>query len=330
MRRRNWRQGIKGRALRLEQRLDREGRVRDVVATSAVRVGRRLDRRFHIDLDYPPTASYRLRWGHGEASHARLRALLAAHEEAYRRAQDVILGFEEDLARIDRRERDGLEPCWLNAWLPGLDGAAIYSFVRSRSPRLYLEVGSGMSTRFCARARRDAGLSTRIVSIDPAPRSVVDPLCDEVIRRPLEEADLSVFSALGAGDVVFMDGSHRVFTNSDATTFFLDVLPELAPGVLVGIHDVFLPDDYLPHFLEWHYSEQYLLAAFLLGGGDRTRPVLPSWYVGEHPELSGRMAPMWDRLGLDRLERRGFAFWMQTGSGGLSAPPRAQAGAGIC
>lgn len=47
-------------------------------------------------------------------------------------------------------------------------------------------------------------------------------------------------------DVVFLDGSHRVFMNNDASVFFLDGLPRLPPGVLVGVHDIFLPEDYGP------------------------------------------------------------------------------------
>lgn len=50
------------------------------------------------------------------------------------------------------------------------------------NPATYLEVGSGNSTRFARRAITVHGLRTRIVSIDPEPRAVVDELCDEVVR----------------------------------------------------------------------------------------------------------------------------------------------------
>jgi hypothetical protein len=77
---------------------------------------------------------------------------------------------------------DSLEPSWVNGWLPGLDGAAIYSFLRERRPSLYLEIGSGNSTLFAARARRDGDLPTAIVSIDPQPREDIDGMCDEIYR----------------------------------------------------------------------------------------------------------------------------------------------------
>jgi hypothetical protein len=46
----------------------------------------------------------------------------------------------------------------------------------------------------------------------------------------------------------------------------LDVLPALAPGVLVHVHDIFLPYEYPRHWHEesgFHWAEQYLLQAFL-------------------------------------------------------------------
>jgi len=167
----------------------------------------------------------------------------------------------------------------------GLDGVSLYCFTRKLTPRRYIEIGSGNSTLFVHRARRDGDISMEIVSIDPAPRREIDAISDTAIRQPLESIDLGVFSGLGEGDIVFLDGSHRAFMNSDVTVFFLDVLPELPPGVLVGIHDIHLPDDYLPRDAKDYYSEQYLLACYLLGEAGWLRPVLPCWYVSHHPEL---------------------------------------------
>jgi hypothetical protein len=77
--------------------------------------------------------------------------------------------------------------------------------------------------------------------LDPEPRAQIDALCDTSIRRRLEDCDLSMFDQLEAGDILFFDGSHRVFTNSDVTVFFLELMPRLKPGVIVHIHDIFLP-----------------------------------------------------------------------------------------
>jgi hypothetical protein len=203
------------------------------------------------------------------------------------------------------------EPYWRNGSFSGLDAISLYGFIRSMKPKEYVEVGSGISTKFARRAVADGSLGTRITSVDPAPRADIDALCDEVIRRPLEALDLGLFENLGARDVVLLDCSHRVFMNSDVTTFFLDVLPNLCQGVLVGVHDVFLPDDYPPEFSEFYFSEQYLLAAYLLAGGPLVQPVLACSYVSRHAGLSEGLAPLYSALSLDTsLTRSPGCFWL--------------------
>ena len=226
----------------------------------------------------------------------------------------TIASFEADLARIPRAAHDGRTPSWSNEFMPGLDSASIYAFLRSRRPQTYLEVGSGISTRFARRAIEDGKLETRIVSIDPSPRAEIDALCDQVIRQPLELVDPERLPPMGSGDVLFLDGSHRAFTGSDATVFFCDVLPRIAPGVLVGIHDIFLPDDYPEPFMERHYSEQYLLAALLLGLPEWIDLVLAADYVSKRPELAGELSPLWRRPELAGTPTQGGGFWFELGA----------------
>ena len=149
-----------------------------------------------------------------------------------------------------------------------------------------------------SRARRDGGLSTHLTSIDPAPRAEIDALCDEVIRAPLEGADLGILGRLQPGDMLFFDGSHRVFMNADTVAFFLDVLPALPPGVIVGVHDIRLPDDYPPEFAERWYSEQYLLACWLLAESPRVKPLLAA-RLRQPPHVAGEPArPAVEHAGL--------------------------------
>lgn len=263
-----------------------------------------------VDLDYPVRPVPR--WGHGRPRHPRLGALLDAGHDRYRGHLDRVLALRDDLARIPLREPPTAPgPSWLNGWLPGLDAASLYGFLVAQDPAVYLEVGSGNSTRWARRAITDHGLRTRVVSIDPAPRAEVDALCDETLRAPVEDVDPAFFDRLGPGDVLFVDNSHRCLQNSDATAVFLDVLPRLPAGVLVEVHDVFLPDDYLPEWGGRLYSEQYVLAAYLLAPGSRLRVELPAWYVSTDPELRCVLDPLWDEIGLDR-ERHGVSFWFRT------------------
>lgn len=140
-----------------------------------------------------------------------------------------------------------------------MDSVAIYGFISENKPVRYYEIGSGNSTKFAKQAIKDYKLQTRILSIDPNPRAEIDSICDQVVRKPLEEVNLNIFEDLEAGDVLFIDNSHRSFMNSDVTVVFLEILPRLKPGVFVEFHDIYLPFDYPQEWDTRYYNEQYLL-----------------------------------------------------------------------
>jgi hypothetical protein len=266
------------------------------------------DAHYAIRIEYPTSASNSPRWN----PHPGLQQIIESGDQTYRRSLETIAEYRESLLRIETHAQDRRDPSWANEWLPPLDGAALYAFIRSRSPGLYMEIGSGHSTKFAARARQDGELETRIVSIDPQPRAEVDELCDRVLRVPLEAADIGVFRELSDGDVIFFDGTHRTFMNSDATVFFLEVLPQLAGGVLVGVHDIFLPYDYPREFADRYYSDQYLLGAHLIAGNAALDPVLPTFYARHHPVLGSLTGAVWSDRRLDGIDPDGHAFWFLT------------------
>jgi hypothetical protein len=272
------------------------------------RTGFKPDAHYAVRIEYPTSASNSPRWN----PHPELERIIGGRAEIYRGSLETLAAHRDSFLGIEWHAENQLEPSLANDWLPPLDAAAIYGFIRSRSPVLYLEIGSGESTKFAARARRDGELQTQIVSIDPQPRSEVDQLCDRALRVPLEAADLSAFDELSEGDVVFFDGSHRVFMNSDATVFFLEVLPQLAAGVLVGVHDIFLPYDYPLEYADRYYSEQYLLAAHLIAGNPLLEPVLPTFYASREPELRSLLDGLWSDRRLATAVPAGHAFWMRT------------------
>ncbi|HVA75177.1 MAG TPA: class I SAM-dependent methyltransferase [Acidimicrobiales bacterium] len=242
-------------------------------------------------------------------------SLIQSKTPAYAEQLRLFTRFFDELAGIPLSGEESLEPCWVNPWLIGLDTVSLYAYTRLRRPAHYVEIGSGQSTKVVARARRDGGSPTVITSIDPHPRSEIDRLCDDVVRSPLEQADLErCFGALGPGDIVFFDGSHRVLPNSDCVAFFLDVLPALPDGVLVGIHDVYLPEDYPQGFLEMWWSEQYVLGALLLADAPRLEVVLPTYYVTGVPEVAQLLEPLFGRSNLKEVNPRGSLFWIETTS----------------
>jgi predicted O-methyltransferase YrrM len=233
----------------------------------------------------------RPRWGFGREPHARIASVLDRGRDGYARILDEIERHRPLLRRIahDADPRESTAPFWNNIWFTALDAAALVALLLSRRPARLFEIGSGHSTMFAARAIRGGKLATTICSIDPQPRAGIDTLCQRTVRVALENCDLAIFDELEAGDFLFFDGSHRIFQNSDVTAFFLDVLPRLKPGILVHIHDIFLPFDYPNEWIMTLFSEQYLLAGMLLCGAPPFRVVLPNHFVCTDPDLGARV-----------------------------------------
>jgi len=185
-------------------------------------------------------------------------------------------------------------------WFPTLDAAAAYALVRRRQPARIVEIGSGHSTRFLARAVADGGLATRLTAIDPAPRRRLDGLAVEWLRQPLSGVGSAPFDALEAGDVVFVDSSHILMPGSDVDQLLNRILPALPAGALLHLHDIFLPDDY-PAAWAWRgYNEQNAVGTLVAGGG--WRPVFASRYAAT------RMAAQVAETVVARLPRAPGAF----------------------
>lgn len=261
-------------------------------------------RPFSARLSYRPAAAPR----YAGVPHPGLDAILSRSLPAQIACLQSFAAWAPSLSAIQAIADDAVAPYWNNAWIPPLDGIALYGMTASRRPRLYLEVGSGNSTKFVRRAIADHGLDTKIVSIDPNPRAEIDGLCDEVIRAPLEASDPAVFARIGAGDIVFIDNSHQCFMNSDVTVFFTEILPALAPGAIVGIHDIFLPFDYPAEWTEKFFSEQYLLACYLLAGTAAFAVELPLHYLSRCPEAAAAIAALCADCG--GVSATGSSFWL--------------------
>ena len=174
--------------------------------------------------------------------------------------------YAPDLARIAAGEGPAR---FDQDWFPRLDACAAYALVRQRKPRRIVEIGSGHSTRFLARAVADEGLASEILCVDPAPRASLAALAVRHEARLLAETDADRFAALEPGDMLFVDSSHVAMPGTDVDRLFLDVLPRLRPGVLVHVHDILLPDAYPPEWAWRGYNEQLLAGALLQGGGWR-------------------------------------------------------------
>jgi len=179
-------------------------------------------------------------------------------------------------------------PRFAQDWFTGLDAAALYTLVRETRPARIVEIGCGHSTRISARAVADGGLATELVAVDPAPRAALAALPVRWERRPVQELDPSVVDGLASGDVLFVDSSHVLVAGSDVAFLFTELIPRLRPGVLLHLHDVFLPEPY-PAAWAWRgYNEQAAVAGLLSGGFALV--FASRWVRHQAPELLGPLA----------------------------------------
>lgn len=158
-----------------------------------------------------------------------------------------------------------------NTQFSGLDARMLFSFLREFRPRHMIEVGSGFSSLLTADVnRRFLGGCLDFTCIEPYPRDFLRESVlgiTRLIETRVQDVSLETFDVLVEGDVLFIDSSHVAKTGSDVNFIFLQVLPRLKPGVVIHIHDIFLPQDYPK---EWvlgegrSWNEQYLVQTLLM------------------------------------------------------------------
>ena len=242
-----------------------------------------------------------------DSPNAPLEAILNSHNDQYEANFQDFVQLKDFFETVERQSSGPADANWINAFLPPLDGMAL-AWAAMKANKKYIEIGSGNSTCFFHAAKQFLKKDIEITSIDPMPRRGIDVLCDNLHRKPLEDMDLGLFETLEAGDVVFVDNSHRSFMNSDVTVFMMDVLPRIPSGVLVGIHDIFLPYDYHEKWKDRYYNEQYLLACMLLANPDYFTIELPLYWAHQKG-LDKALEPVWNSIGPDLAQRTGSAFW---------------------
>lgn len=181
----------------------------------------------------------------------------------------------------------------------GAADAAVYrALLTHLRPARVLEVGSGYSTAV-ALDEADANPDLRglaITCIEPFPDRLIGLLRESdrsrlaLIRRPVQDVNAAVFERLGPSDLLFIDSTHVVKAGSDVVWLFLHVLPRLAAGVVVHVHDVFWPFEYPASWLHQRrdWTEAYLVHAFLAGNTGWEILFFSSWFWRCRPELVPR------------------------------------------
>ena len=220
-----------------------------------------------------------------------------------------------------------------NGFFETVDAEVAYSVVRSVKPSRVIEVGGGFSTCVIAAAldmnRAQYGIEAELITIDPFPERITDRLRARtmLIRKPVQDVDISIFLSLKADDILFLDSSHVVSVGSDVVREYLEILPRLDRGVLIHAHDIFLPSDYprdavLKRLSFW--SEQYLLQGFLTFNSEFEVLWAASAMQMLYPEVLEQRFPRWKHSYRDMpKDKRSFvpsldgdhvwpsSFWMK-------------------
>jgi hypothetical protein len=160
-----------------------------------------------------------------------------------------------------------------DAFLSG-DAEVLYVMLRDLKPRRIVEIGSGYSTllicqAICANKKEFPDYKCEFVAIEPYPPAFLTPPPSELTRlesKPIQQIASDLFSSLQENDVLFIDSTHVARIGSDVVHEYLAILPSLPPGVVVHVHDIFIPAEYPRLWIDktrLFWNEQYLLEAFL-------------------------------------------------------------------
>ncbi|MBN2026964.1 MAG: class I SAM-dependent methyltransferase [Actinobacteria bacterium] len=205
-----------------------------------------------------------------------------------------------------------------NRFFAGYDAKTLYCFVRHFKPKRVIEIGSGYSTLILVQSllknrEENPDDDGELLIIDPYPRDFVRE-CSTALRSSLRETrvqdiSLSEFDALGADDILFIDSSHALCIGSDVQYEILEIFPRLRPGVIIQLHDIFLPGEYPRSWVMDRVrflNEQYLLQAFLAFNRQFEVLLAPRYIYFSRP------VDLYQTLG---TERENFAlpvsFWLR-------------------
>jgi hypothetical protein len=199
-----------------------------------------------------------------------------------------------------------------NEFFGSLDAWALQAMLRHLRPSRMIEVGSGWSTLVSARVNReylDGGLE--LTAIEPYPADFLTGGVDGLTRlvaAPVQDIPVERFLQLGEGDVLFIDTAHVIKTGGDVQYLYHQVLPRLRPGVVIHVHDIFLPLEY-PQ--DWvlagrGWNEQYLLQSFLAFNHSFDVVLGIAWMWVHHPEVLADAIP-----GFSRDTMGGGSFWLR-------------------
>ena len=214
--------------------------------------------------------------------------------------------FKHEYEALPRRPTGNPHEFYLeNVAFASVDAEVLYCMVRHFQPRRIIEIGSGMSTLLSARAalqnERDGCPPCDLAAIEPYPNETLRrgfPGLTRLIQSPVEDVPLAELTSLSENDILFIDSTHVLRIGNDVQYEYLEPLPRLNRGVIIHIHDIFLPAEYPRQWvtgMRRFWTEQYLLQAFLAFNHSFEVLWAGSYMHLTHPEKLAAAFPSYDR-----------------------------------
>ena len=213
-----------------------------------------------------------------------------------------------------------------NKAFESVDAEILYCMIRHFKPRRIFEIGSGNTTYLSAQAvlknEAESGKACDLVAFEPYPNEVLRagfPGLSRLVETRAQDIPLEKFAELDEGDILFIDSSHVLKIGSDVQRLYLEILPRLNKGVLVHVHDIFLPAEYPREWVvgeHYFWNEQYLLQAFLAFNYTFKIRWAASYMHLSHPD---QLAAAFNSY--DRSTTWPGSFWMSTGGADGRAAP---------
>lgn len=218
-----------------------------------------------------------------------------------------LLPFYREICYLNPSQHANLRYYFPNEFFPIADASMLQCMIRRFSPQRVIEVGSGFSSMVMLDTNQlYMKNAVQLTFIDPNPERLYGLLREEdkavcrIEAQGVQTVPMALFEQLKKNDILFIDTSHVSKTASDVNYIFFEILPRLASGVVIHLHDIFWPFEYLPDWIlekRMSYNEIYLLRAFLMHNkeyrvilfGHFSIHQFQDWYQTHLPRMAGEV-----------------------------------------
>ena len=227
--------------------------------------------------------------------------------------------FNHELEKIPmKRSGQKLEYAYTEGPFLSGDSEILYNMIRHFKPARIIEIGSGYSTLMAINAIKvnkanDPDYLCEHICIEPFENDWLEQTDVVIMREKVEETNHDLYKSLGANDILFIDSSHMIRPQGDVLFEYLEILPQLNSGVIVHIHDIFTPRDYLTEWVVHEnrfWNEQYLLEAFLSNNKDFRVIGAANFLRHQHYEAFSAKCPILRKQVESGEEREPGSFWI--------------------